>query len=70
MHTYSFLRELADSWILLAMFAFFIGVILWAFRPGSGATYEAVARIPFSDEAKPKCRGCKGCPTAKGAFDV
>ena len=33
--TYSILREFADSWALLALTAFFTGVVLWAFRPGS-----------------------------------
>jgi len=33
METYSFLREIADSWVLLAMFAYFIGAGIWAFLP-------------------------------------
>lgn len=53
METYSFLREFADSWMLLAMFAFFLGVIVWAFRPGSTKTYEDTADIPFRHEDKP-----------------
>jgi cbb3-type cytochrome oxidase subunit 3 len=28
--TYTILRVFADSWVLLFMFAFFIGVIFWA----------------------------------------
>ena len=53
METYTFLRQLADSWFLLAMFAFFIGVILWAFRPGSAQTHTDTANIPFRYEDKP-----------------
>lgn len=53
METYSFLRELADSWGLLAMFVFFIGIILWAFRPGSGKVYEDTANIPFRHDDRP-----------------
>ena len=53
METYSFLRELADSWALLALFAFFIGVVLWAFRPGSTKTYADVAEIPFRPDDRP-----------------
>ena len=50
METYSFLRELADSWVLLAMFTFFVGVILWAFRPGSTRVYDEVAQIPLRED--------------------
>ena len=53
METYSFLREFADSWMLLALFLFFIGVIVWAFRPGSTRVYSDVADIPFRNEDKP-----------------
>jgi cytochrome c oxidase cbb3-type subunit 4 len=51
MDTYSFLRQLADSWVLLAMFGFFLSVILWAFRPGGSAIYDEIAQIPLRDEA-------------------
>lgn len=53
METYSFLRELADSWALLAMFAFFMGIVFWAFRPGSNEVHSDVANIPFRNETKP-----------------
>ncbi|WP_299920974.1 cbb3-type cytochrome c oxidase subunit 3 [uncultured Pelagimonas sp.] len=53
METYSFLRELADSWALLVMFAVFIGIALWAFRPGSRAVHEDTANIPFRHDDKP-----------------
>jgi cytochrome c oxidase cbb3-type subunit 4 len=53
METYTFLRQLADSWALLAMFLFFIGIIVWAFRPGSSATYRDTANIPFRHEDAP-----------------
>lgn len=53
MELYSILREFADSWMLLMLFAFFIGVILWVFRPGSKATYEDTANIPFRHDMSP-----------------
>ena len=53
MDTYSLLREIADSWVLLAMFIFFVGTILWAFRPGSRATHRDTASIPFRNEDRP-----------------
>lgn len=54
MDTYSLLRQFADSWMLLVLFVFFIGVIVWAFRPGSTKTYSDVADIPFRHEDKPR----------------
>lgn len=53
METYSFLRQLADSWALLAMFAFFIGIVIWAFRPGSKKIHEDTANIPFRHDDRP-----------------
>ena len=53
MDTYSFLRQLADSWVLLAMTMFFLGVIVWAFRPGSAKVHAETASIPFRNEVKP-----------------
>ena len=53
METYSLLREFADSWMLLVLFLFFVGVILWAIRPGSNKTHRDTAKIPFRNEDKP-----------------
>lgn len=53
METYSILREFADSWMLIALFVFFIGVVVFAFRPGSSKVYNDVADIPFRHEDKP-----------------
>ncbi|QFT98413.1 Cbb3-type cytochrome oxidase component FixQ [Roseovarius sp. THAF8] len=53
MDTYSLLREFADSWMLLALFTFFIGVVLWVMRPGSRSAYQDVADIPFRNEDAP-----------------
>ncbi|MBS9717406.1 cbb3-type cytochrome c oxidase subunit 3 [Pseudohalocynthiibacter aestuariivivens] len=53
MDLYSLMREFADSWMLLFMFTFFIGCIIWVFRPGSKKTYEDTANIPFRHEDKP-----------------
>ena len=50
MDTYSFLRELADSWVLLAMTVFYVSAIVWAFRPGSRKTHDDIANIPFRNE--------------------
>jgi cytochrome c oxidase cbb3-type subunit 4 len=54
MATYSVLRELADSWFLLAMFGFFVLVVLYTFRPGSRRLHRDIAEIPFRNEAAPK----------------
>ncbi len=53
MDTYSLLREIADSWVLLAMFVFFLGTIIWAFRPGSRKVHDDTSQIPFRNEDRP-----------------
>lgn len=50
---YHILREIADSWVLLAMFVFFVGVIFWAIRPGSNSQHRDVANSIFRNEDKP-----------------
>lgn len=50
MDTYSLLREIADSWVLLAMFAFFIGVAIWAFWPGLSRDRDDASQIPFRNQ--------------------
>ncbi len=50
MDTYSLLREIADSWVLLAMFAFFIGAGVWAFWPGQRTARDDAAGIPFRND--------------------
>ncbi len=53
METYSFLREFADSWMLLFLFVFFLAIVLWVFRPGASKEYSDTANIPFRHEDKP-----------------
>ncbi|MFQ5624460.1 MAG: cbb3-type cytochrome c oxidase subunit 3 [Paracoccaceae bacterium] len=47
---YTLLREIADSWVLLVMTIFFIGVIAWALRPGSRAMHDDAANIPLRND--------------------
>ena len=75
MDTYSFLRELADSWVLLIMFSFFTGVALWAFWPGLHHARDEARMIPFRNDGAPnRCAGtCGSCACggqAKGKTDV
>lgn len=53
METYSALRQFADSWALVFLFAVFVGAVLWAFRPGAGRAHRDAANIPFRHEDKP-----------------
>ncbi|MEL6642960.1 MAG: cbb3-type cytochrome c oxidase subunit 3 [Pseudomonadota bacterium] len=53
MEASSLLRELADNWMLVAMFTLFLGCILWAFRPGSRKAHEESANVPFLHDDKP-----------------
>lgn len=53
METYSLLREIADSWALLALTVFFSAVVLWVFRPGSRKLQDDAANSIFRNETKP-----------------
>ncbi len=53
MDTYSFLRELAHSCALLALFAFLAFVWFWAFRPGSRDLHADAADVIFRHEDGP-----------------
>lgn len=50
METYTALRQFADSWGLLGMVVFFVGAVLFVFRPGGRASAEEAARIPLKDD--------------------
>lgn len=67
METYSLLREFADSWMLLAMFLFFVGVWVWAFLPSQRGAREDASMIPFrNDTPKQPCDGtCDDCASAR-----
>ncbi len=62
MDTYTLLRAFADSWFLLAMFGFFLSVVIWAFLPSQRAAREDAAGIPFRDEDDDGCsKDCDTC---------
>lgn len=63
METYTLLREIADSWVLLAMFGFFAGAAIWAFLPSQSKAREDASMIPFRNEkaAKPCSGKCDKC---------
>lgn len=46
---YEQFRHFADSWGLVYLFAVFVIVLLFVFRPGSGEAYRHAARIPLDD---------------------
>ena len=51
--TYEAVREFAGSWMLLFMFVFFCGAILWALRPGSSKGHRDSANLIFRNEKAP-----------------
>ncbi|MFN3292998.1 MAG: cbb3-type cytochrome c oxidase subunit 3 [Gemmobacter sp.] len=53
METYDFLRHFADSWHLLFMTLFFLGVVVWALRPGSNKVHREAATSIFRNEDRP-----------------
>ena len=67
METYTLLRSFADSWHLLFMTLFFVGVIVWAFRPGSRALHDAAAGSIFRNDDRPRADApAQGSPTEGG----
>ena len=50
METYTAMRHFADVWGLLAMTIFFVGVILFTFRPGGRKSAEHAAQIPLKED--------------------
>jgi cytochrome c oxidase cbb3-type subunit 4 len=50
MDTYTVMRHFADSWGLLAMALFFVGAIVFVFRPGSRRLADEAANIPLKDD--------------------
>ncbi|RJL12795.1 cbb3-type cytochrome c oxidase subunit 3 [Paracoccus siganidrum] len=53
MELYSFLRQLADSWALLALTLFFVGMVGFVFRPGSRVAQKDAAESIFRHETRP-----------------
>jgi cytochrome c oxidase cbb3-type subunit 4 len=53
METYTFLRAFADSWMLLFLTLVFVGVVIWAFRPGSRPLHDDAAASIFRNDDKP-----------------
>lgn len=53
MELYTFLRHLADSWVLLALFLFFVGVFAWSWRPGSRPLHDDAGHVPFRHDDRP-----------------
>ena len=62
METYSLLREFADSWFLIAMFAFFLGASIFAFWPSLKSDRDNAASIPLRDDETAGCsKNCANC---------
>ncbi|MGY6632803.1 MAG: cbb3-type cytochrome c oxidase subunit 3 [Alkalilacustris sp.] len=53
METYTALRTFADSWHLLFMFVFFIGMVIFLFRPGSRRLHDESANMIFRNDDRP-----------------
>lgn len=53
METYSLLRQFADSWMLLLMVLFFLGVIAWVFLPSRRKIHEDASNMIFRNERAP-----------------
>ena len=47
---YQQLRTFADSWGLLSMAIFMIGVVAWTFRPSAKRAHDDARMIPLRDD--------------------
>ncbi|PTX45457.1 cytochrome c oxidase cbb3-type subunit 4 [Gemmobacter caeni] len=59
MDVYSLLRHFADSWMLLFMTLVFVGVVFYAFRPGSRKAQNEAAMSIFRNERRPAASGAE-----------
>ncbi|ASP87193.1 MULTISPECIES: cbb3-type cytochrome c oxidase subunit 3 [Sinorhizobium] len=50
METYTAMRHFADSWGLLAMTLFFLGFVLFVFRPGAKESAAQASAIPLNED--------------------
>lgn len=70
MDLYSLLREFADSWVLLFLVLVFLGVVVWAWRPGSRAVHDDIANSIFRNEKKPAAEGANPAPGTRPAKEA
>jgi len=47
---YNTLRHFADSYWLVFMVVLFVGIAVWAFRPGSKKSADEAAKIPLEED--------------------
>ena len=60
MDTYSLLRQFADSWMLILMTVLFLGVVAYAFRPGSRKLQDDAANSIFRNDKRPAAGVAEG----------
>jgi cytochrome c oxidase cbb3-type subunit 4 len=48
--TYELLRQLADSWVLVAMGLLFLVLVAWPFRPAARDRNRDAASLIFKDD--------------------
>ncbi len=69
METYSFLRQLADSWALVVLVVIFVGIVIWVMRPGAKKAQDDAANVIFRNESKPASEPMRGDDRAPGRGD-
>lgn len=62
MELYTFLREMADSWAVLALTLYFIGMVFWVFRPGAKLVQQDAADVIFRNDKKPGQKSTESLP--------
>jgi cytochrome c oxidase cbb3-type subunit 4 len=62
MELYTFLREMADSWAVLALTLYFIGMVFWVFRPGAKLVQQDAADVIFRNDKTPGQKPTESLP--------
>jgi cytochrome c oxidase cbb3-type subunit 4 len=69
METYTLLRQFADSWMVLALMVFFLGMVVWVWLPSRRAVHDDAARMIFRNEQAP-ARDDRPAPDASARHEA
>jgi cytochrome c oxidase cbb3-type subunit 4 len=53
MENTTLLGQIADNWLLVSMFTYFVAVAIWAFLPSQSKAREDASMIPMRNEDVP-----------------
>jgi cytochrome c oxidase cbb3-type subunit 4 len=63
------IKQIMANWTLVSLFTFFVGAIIWSFRPGSRVLHDDAAAAVFRHDEPMACSGaCPGCACGGAAM--